>query len=64
MVDNTNHVDVMTLQCEVADGSDQLKSKIASSLHTICKLKGDVVFHQPGTLANDGKIIDDIRTYE
>jgi len=64
VVDNTNHVDVMTLQCEVADGSDQLKNEIARSLHTICKLKGDVVFHQPGTLANDGKIIDDIRTYE
>ena len=64
VVDNTNHVDVMTLQCEVANESDQLKDAIARSLHTICKLKGDVVFRQPGALANDGKVIDDIRTYE
>ena len=65
VVDNINHVDVMMLHCEVSLVSDdQLKNAITHSLHAICKLKGDVTLSQPGTLANDGKVIDDIRTYE
>ena len=64
VVDSINHVDVMTLHCEVSVNNDQLREAIVGSLQTVCKLKGDVFLSEPGTLVNDGKVIDDIRTYE
>ena len=64
VVDSINHVDVMTLHWEVSVNNDQLREAIVGSLQTVCKLKGDVFLSEPGTLANDGKVIDDIRTYE
>ena len=65
VVDTVDHVDVMTLHCEVtgAPGED-LKSAIASTLQSVCKLKGLVAFVEPGSLANDGKVIEDARSYE
>jgi phenylacetate-CoA ligase len=60
--DQTN--DLMTLQCEVAGGSEALAKSIAESVREVCKLRGAVVFVAPGSLANDGKVIDDIRKYE
>jgi phenylacetate-CoA ligase len=56
--------DVMTLQCEAANGDDGLSARIADSLQAICKLKGRVALVPPGALPNDGKVIDDTRSYE
>jgi phenylacetate-CoA ligase len=36
---------------------------IIDSIREVTKLRGDVTFHAPGALANDGKVIDDRRTY-
>jgi phenylacetate-CoA ligase len=64
VVSSADNVDQMTVQCEVADGSDDLKGAIAASVQSLCKLKGSVEFVAVGSLANDGKVIDDQRTYE
>lgn len=64
VVSNDDNRDAMTLQCEVATGNDELVKSIAQTVQTICKLRGGIEFVEPGSLANDGKIIDDIRTYE
>lgn len=57
--------DTMTLHCEVANGGNEsLAQAIRSTVREVCKLGGEVAFSEPGSLANDGKIIDDIRTYE
>lgn len=65
VVSSANNIDAMTLQCETdQDGTENLKAEIESSLQTVCKVRGDVSFVAPGSLANDGKVIDDIRTYE
>jgi len=65
IVDQKDGSDVMTLYCEVSDcGGERLEHGIAASLQTVCKLKGVVKFAAPESLANDGKVIDDIRTYE
>ncbi len=65
IVSSNNNIDAMTLQCEVdQDGSENLKAEIETSLQTVCKVRGDVSFVAAGSLANDGKVIDDIRTYE
>jgi len=65
VVDNPGMSDRMTLHCETRDGSgDALAQAIADSVRELTKLRGEVVFCDPGTLANDGKVIDDIRKYE
>lgn len=56
--------DAMTLHCEVESGSDAaLITAIAESLQASCRLKGTVELVAPGSLPNDGKVIDDQRSY-
>jgi phenylacetate-CoA ligase len=56
--------DAMTLQCETGSSDDALKTAIIGSIRDITKLRGDVMFVATGSLANDGKVIDDARKYE
>ncbi|MFZ6875236.1 phenylacetate--CoA ligase family protein [Undibacterium sp. Di27W] len=56
--------DVMSLHCETAAGNSILQAAIVDSLRDITKLRGDVQFVAVGSLANDGKVIDDARKYE
>jgi phenylacetate-CoA ligase len=64
VVTNTDGKDNMTLNCEVEGNPEGLREAIADSLQTISKLKGDVELVAPGSLANDGKVIDDTRSME
>lgn len=57
--------DVMTLHCVVeGGGGEALAAAIAKSLQSECKVRGTVVFAGPDGLPNDGKVIEDVRTYE
>ncbi|MBM3554042.1 MAG: phenylacetate--CoA ligase [Alphaproteobacteria bacterium] len=56
--------DVMTLRCEVEGQQAGLAAKIAESIHAVCKLRGQVEFVAPGSLPNDGKAIEDVRSYK
>ena len=56
--------DQMILQCEVEGGELALAEAIAGSLQDVCKMKGGVEFYEPGSLPNDGKVIDDQREYD
>ncbi|MFZ6779320.1 phenylacetate--CoA ligase family protein [Undibacterium sp. Ji83W] len=56
--------DVMSLHCETAAGNPSLQAAIVDSLRDVTKLRGDVQFVGAGSLANDGKVIDDARKYE
>ncbi|HEV7913283.1 MAG TPA: AMP-binding protein, partial [Albitalea sp.] len=56
--------DRMTLQVEVAQPADGLSARIAETIREVTKLRGDVVLSEPGTLPNDGKVIEDARSYE
>ena len=65
VIEHDNHSnDRMTLQCEVTSGSDELKSAIANTIRDITKLRGEVSFVSPGSLPNDGKVIDDLRKFD
>jgi phenylacetate-CoA ligase len=65
VVDSRAHQDIATFKCELkGDAGDALLQAIADSFHNICKLRGDVAVAAPGTLPNDGKVIDDVRKYE
>ena len=65
VVDSKDHADFMTLHCELQNGgSEELGQAIAASIREVCKLRGEVQFVAEGSLPNDGKVIDDIRSYE
>jgi phenylacetate-CoA ligase len=65
VIDNVDKQDLMSLRCEIAGApADELRAAIANSIRELCKLRGEVVFDAPGSLANDGKVIDDVRSYE
>ncbi|MGH6948759.1 MAG: phenylacetate--CoA ligase family protein [Kiloniellales bacterium] len=61
VVERVGESDVMTLHCEVAGGDPALEAAIAKSLQEACKVKGAVALVAPGSLANDGKVIEDRR---
>ena len=64
VVDWVNEADQMTLQYESANDSADLSAAIASSLRDICKIRGEAIHADSGSLPNDGKVIDDIRKYD
>ncbi len=53
--------DVMTLMCESESSGEGLAGAIAESLQAVTKLKGRAELVTPGSLANDGKVIEDAR---
>jgi len=62
MVSQENQTDVMTLLVEVPAGVDPaLAARLGESLQAVTKLKGKVVLQTPGSLPNDGKVIEDTR---
>jgi phenylacetate-CoA ligase len=63
VIDWVDQADVMTLQAESADQSPALAEALAASIRTVCKVGGKVAFAAPGSLPNDGKVIDDVRKY-
>jgi phenylacetate-CoA ligase len=56
--------DVMTLHCEVAQplGAAQVEA-IVASIRDVTKLRGEVRLEVPGSLPDDGKVIEDRRDY-
>jgi phenylacetate-CoA ligase len=65
VVDRENQADIMILHAEIKDGgSPDLAAAIEGTIQNLCKVRGKVKFVPPGSLANDGKVIDDIRKYE
>jgi phenylacetate-CoA ligase len=64
-ITNPDQRDAMVLSCECAVGTnDALKAQIAQTLRDVTKLAGEVQFVALGSLANDGKVIDDLRKIE
>ncbi len=56
--------DVMTLQVESAcSGPDALSLKLAEAARDVTKLRAQVEICLPGSLPNDGKVIEDARSY-
>ena len=55
--------DRMTLKCEAQERPPGLAEAIVASIRDVTKLRGEVELVAPGTLPNDGKVIDDTRKY-
>jgi phenylacetate-CoA ligase len=56
--------DVMTLKVEAAGSTEGLAVRIGDAIRDVTKLRGQVELLAPGALPNDGKVIDDIRSYK
>ncbi len=65
VVDSDAHgADRMTLECELPAETGQASSgAIAETLREVCQLRGEVCCAASGSLPNDGKVIEDRRTY-
>jgi phenylacetate-CoA ligase len=56
--------DVMTFKVEAAAPGEGLDARIGEAVRDVTKLRADVQLVQPGTLPNDGKVIEDARSYK
>ncbi|WP_159819680.1 phenylacetate--CoA ligase family protein [Colwellia sp. 20A7] len=70
LVSQVNYNDKMHLQCELTDDKyldedvTSTLDSISSTLKKVTKLTGTIEFVATGTLADDGKVIDDVRTID
>jgi phenylacetate-CoA ligase len=61
VVENPQGMDRMTLQVECSEAPAGTADAIVASLRDITRLRGEVAFVAPGSLPNDGKVIEDRR---
>ena len=63
-VDRIGDQDSMVLAIEVDAPSADIASDVAATMRDVLKLRGEVEADVPGSLPNDGKVIDDIRKFD
>jgi phenylacetate-CoA ligase len=63
VVTRVGEMDAMTLKAECRATDSGLERAIGESLRAVMKLGGSVELLAPGSLPNDGKVIEDARTY-
>lgn len=63
VVTRAGETDAMTLKAESPSHDPALAQAIGETLRAVTKLGGAVELVAPGTLPNDGKVIDDARSY-
>jgi len=56
--------DRMCLRVESAEHDEALREAIAHAVRDVTKLRSDVELLAPGSLPNDGKVIEDARSYQ
>ncbi len=56
--------DQLGLHIEVDGNSAELAVRVAETLRDVTKLRGDVAICAPGSLPNDGKVIEDRRKFD
>ena len=55
--------DRMTFRAETKAAPEGLAQALAQTIRDITKLRSEVVLCSPGSLPNDGKVIEDARSY-
>ncbi|MCY1371200.1 phenylacetate-CoA ligase [compost metagenome] len=56
--------DQMTFKLECAGAPAGLDARVADAVREVTKLRGTIELVAPGTLPNDGKVIEDARSYK
>jgi phenylacetate-CoA ligase len=54
----------MCLKVESSEWNDALQSHVEAAVRDVTKLRADVQAVAPGSLPNDGKVIEDARSYQ
>ena len=62
VVGSENNLDTATLQVEAPTREDAFRDAVAESFRLECKMRGRIEFSD--SLPNDGKVIDDRRSYD
>ncbi|HSF95818.1 MAG TPA: AMP-binding protein [Thermohalobaculum sp.] len=62
-VSRVGEQDAMALAVEAASPSQELAAAVRETMQAVLKLRGEVAADVPGSLPNDGKVIDDIRDF-
>ena len=63
VVEGEDGNDRMTLRCEVSETLQGLGEALVASMREVTKLRAEVQLVAPGSLPNDGKVIEDLRKY-
>jgi phenylacetate-CoA ligase len=56
--------DAMTLHAETDGAPENLAARLGDAVRELTKLRAEVVLCAPGSLPNDGKVIEDARRYD
>jgi phenylacetate-CoA ligase len=64
VIDRPGEADRMTLRAEAATTDAMLAQRLAETLQSVTKLRGEVTLVPPGSLPNDGRVIEDLRKVE
>jgi phenylacetate-CoA ligase len=56
--------DQMTLKVEATEAAEGLADRIAEAVRDVTKLRSAIELVAPGSLPNDGKVIEDARSYQ
>ncbi len=56
--------DRMTLKIEVSTQPEGLADRVAGAIRDVTKLRGDVLLLAPGSLPNDGRVVEDLRKFD
>jgi phenylacetate-CoA ligase len=64
VVTRSGESDAMTLKAESNSHDPALVRSVGETLRAITKLGGTVELMAPGSLPNDGKVIEDLRGYQ
>ncbi len=56
--------DRMSLLVETTDTTDGLRAQLEAAVREVTKLRGEIQVVNPGSLPNDGKVIEDARSYQ
>jgi len=64
VVDTFDGGDRMTLHVEIPANRSSSAGAIVATIRDVTNLRGEVAFHSPGELPNDGKVIDDVRKFD
>jgi len=55
--------DQMLLQVETTETAEGLARQLGDAIREVTKLRGEVQMVPPGSLPNDGRVIEDARSY-
>ena len=62
VIGSENNLDTATLQVEASNSDDAFRDAVAETFRSECKMRGRIEFAD--ALPNDGKVIDDQRSYD